>query len=119
MIDHQAENEDLLYTIETYRKAKEFGEVLDRLIRNPDFVQVIEENYFKEEASRNVMLRADPECIGNPDMMKMVDNAIIGIGSLRMWIQSQMVMAKGAASSLEEAEAELRNFESQQVSAMQ
>lgn len=118
MIDEQVEMEDVLYTIEKYRKAKEFGEVLNRLVRNPDFIEIIENSYFKEEASRNVMLRVDPQCIGNPDMMESVNNALIGIGALRLWIQSQMVMAKGAASSLEEAEKELRDFDSQQASAM-
>jgi len=97
-------NEQQLHQIEiTLAKAKErlaLADALERLHQNPDFKAVILEEFFKEEASRAVMLKSDPNMF-QTDQQKIVDNIIIGVGSLFQYFGKVYALADQAARAME------------------
>jgi|TARA_B110000438_G_C15174271_1_gene377347 hypothetical protein len=62
-----------------------------KLLDSPLWKDVIEEGYYREEATRLVMAKSSNM---NADQKIMIDNMIYGIGALNNWIES--VMRRGA-----------------------
>ena len=100
------EEETLMMSVEQAEVLKKRGETLDRLFNNADFQEVIENEYFKEEAVRFVMLKADPNC-QTEDWKRIIENGLIGISQLRFYLDMQRGMARNAEDSLLAAEQEL------------
>lgn len=73
--------------IEAAKEAIAVGEALDRLIRNADFIKVIHEGYFKEEASRLVLFKSAPAC-EEEAAQKGITKAIDAIGGLHQYLTS-------------------------------
>jgi hypothetical protein len=87
------------------RHLVEMGEALRRLSSNPDFQKVISKGYFVDEASRLVLLRAQPYYNANISMeenIKLIDQKIVGIGELRQYFLTINAMAEQARASLED-----------------
>ena len=76
---------------------------LARLSKNVDFIALIHEEYFKEEASRAVMLKSEPNIMGKDEQVQ-VDNIILGIGALRQFFIKCMRMGDMAAKALADDE---------------
>ena len=68
-------------SLENAKKAIEVANALQRLHENPDFKRVILQDYLKDEASRSVMLKADPS-MATVEKQKNVDDIITSIGGL-------------------------------------
>lgn len=99
--------------IEDAQKKVHNMEALERLRKNPDFKELIEEGYFKNEAARIVALKADPNFImAGKLQMKVLDTLEAGVGGLQAHfrlIDQQGQMAKEALDEMEETrEAVLR-----------
>jgi hypothetical protein len=88
--------------IETARKAIKKMEALDRLFRNKDFKDVISEGYFKDEASRCVLLKGDLNV--NEETRDHCDRMINGIGLLRGYFQQVNYFGQQAKAAMEDYE---------------
>jgi len=73
--------DSLQITIEQAEEAIAMADALKRLHKNKDFRSVIVDGYFKSEASRIVLLKADPE-MQTPENQSDVNNIITSIGGL-------------------------------------
>jgi len=84
--------------------AKEVIALLDtfkRLENNKDFNKIILDGYFKDEASRLVLLKSDPS-MDDDKSQKALDNAIISVGGLRQYFSQIYQMGMIAERSLEQ-----------------
>jgi len=82
---------------------------LQRLTKNKDFEEVILKGYFEKEASRLVLLRAEP-AMADVESREIIDNQITAIGFLRQHFTTIMQfgrMAEKALKNDEETQAEL------------
>lgn len=70
--------------IDKAKKAVELRDALRRLSKNKDFQLLIEDNYFVQEASRLVLMKA-VEQMENPESQARLDNQINAIGHLRQY----------------------------------
>ena len=82
---------------------------LERLTANKDFNNLIIEGYFKEEASRLVLLRADPS-FSAPNMQADLLKAIDAIGQFKLYCNTIMGMGRTAERSLEADEQTLEEL---------
>jgi len=90
------------------------AESLEKLFGNKDFKKIILDGYFKEEASRLVLLRADFAVQDSDKTVKAIDNKIIGIGELRQYFNTVMGRGNQAKQALIDNEEYLRNLEEEQ-----
>ncbi len=60
---------------------------LDRLSVDPNFIRVIINGYFKDEASRLVLLKADPSMTGKDDQ-EIINKSIDAIGYFRLYLRT-------------------------------
>lgn len=74
-------------------------EALTRLTANPDFKTLVLEGYFKEEASRLVLLKPDPSLQGDSDQ-KTISKSIDAIGYVRQYLNTIMQMGITAERTL-------------------
>ncbi len=79
------------------------ADALRRLHDNKDFHRVIVKGYFKEEAARAVLLRADPE-MGSEQAQKEVNDVITSIGGLFAYFHKTYAVANQARMSMAEDE---------------
>lgn len=108
----QNEIEEVELTIAEARKMVEYGQVVRRLIDNPDFKKVVTEDYFGEEGSRLALLYSDPNLDEN--QVRMVNNDLLGLGAFKRFIKTKLHLAAMAQHELEtssETLEELRNEE--------
>jgi len=98
------ENEQQLHQVEislqNATKAIELGDALERLHKNSDFKKVILEDFFKEEASRAVMLKSDSNMLGEEQQIT-VDNIITSIGGLYQYFAKIYRIADMSIRALE------------------
>lgn len=99
MNDNQLEEVEI--SIEQAKQTIEMMEALSRLRDNRDFQKVIEEGYFKDEASRLVLLRAtDAARANNGELRTSIDEQIVGIGQLRDYFSTIYGLGRMAKQSL-------------------
>lgn len=80
MSEQQLESIEL--SIQQATKITEDAQALKRLNANDDFKRIILDGYFKEEASKQVLMKADPG-MESAEMQAAVTKVIDSIGSLR------------------------------------
>lgn len=102
MTDPNIRNLDI--EIEDAKVAIKRGEMLDRLALNPDFQGLIEQAYFKDEASNVVIAKAIPH-LREEKHQAVFDNRIIAIGEFRQWLSEVAAQAGICRKALAEAEA--------------
>ena len=90
--------------IEEAKRVIAVGDALQRLHDNPDFNLVFTEGYFKQEASRAVLLRADPG-MASDEQQKNVNNVITSIGGLYGYFHKVFQLAEQVSQSLAADEA--------------
>ena len=71
------------------------------LHNNRDFIDVIEKGYFEEEASRLVLLKADPN-LQKPDDQASIIRSIDAIGHFRQYLSSVINLGRMLEKSLQE-----------------
>jgi len=74
-----------------------------KLTKNKDFKKVIDDGYFVEEASRLVLLKADPSLQSTEDQ-RQIDNSILAIGYFRQYLATIFQLGRMAEKSLKEDE---------------
>jgi len=97
------EIEQIEVSIEAARKDVDKMESLLRLVSNKDFIDVIDEGYFMDEASRLVILKADPS-MADDGSQKIIDHGIIAIGNVRQYLQKVMQVGRMAQQGIKEDE---------------
>ena len=88
-------------------------EALKRLENNDDFKKVITEGYFVQEASRLVLIKADPN-LAEDGSQKTINNSIIAVGQFRQYLSSVYQLGGIAQRSIiagEEAREEILSEE--------
>ena len=98
--------EEIQIDIDEARSVIAHADALNRLMKNPDFIRVIKEGFFKEEAYRLVELKAAPQ-MQSKERRKGLIQAIDAIGGLQQHFNKIWVMAEQATSLIEQAEQEL------------
>lgn len=81
--------EQVEISIEQAKEAIAKRDALVRLTANPDFKKIVLEGYFEKEASRLVLLKADPEMQGDTEQ-KQINNSINAIGYVRLYFHTIM-----------------------------
>jgi hypothetical protein len=71
------------------------------LHKNKDFIDVIEKGYFEEEASRLVLLKADPN-LQKPEDQNTIMKSIDAIGYFRQYLSNVISLGRMMEKSLEE-----------------
>ena len=66
---------------------------LQTLTNNKEFSNIILDGYFKEEASRLVLIKAEPSMNSEEDQRE-IDKSIIAIGYFRQYLNTIMQMGK-------------------------
>lgn len=87
----------------TMEHAKELikkAELVQRLTNHPDFKDIILEGYFTEEAARLGHLVGDPETVMDPRRGTMVQNDLIGIGALKRYMSTILMLGRRAEADL-------------------
>jgi hypothetical protein len=78
-------------------------EAAQRLITNKDFTLLVDEGYFRDEASRLVLLKSDPSMQGDNEQRE-IDNGILAIGGFRKYISTVFQMGNTAMRTLADDE---------------
>ena len=100
-MNEQIEQIELSITAAKEKVAK--MEALLRLIDNKDFKDIIDDGYFRDEAARVVILKADPE-MQEAKYQDQLDKSIVAIGQLRQYFRSIMQMGRMAERSIRDDE---------------
>lgn len=74
-------------------------EALKRLEKNRDFKRLISDGYFKDEASRAVLMLADPS-MQEPERQRSLHNSIIACGEFRQYLGTKYQLGNIAIRSL-------------------
>jgi len=95
--------QEIEISIEDAKKAIRMGELVDRLEKNEDFKELILEGYFKEDASRIVMLKAD-KTFQTPEKQSKIDKDLLGISVFADYLRTKKILAINLVDSLREHE---------------
>lgn len=112
----EQEIEQVEISLQQAKEQIERAEALDRLHQNKDFRKMILEGYFKEEASRLVLLKGDINL--SKEAEEHCDKMINGIGVLRAYFQTVYHfgnMAEKAIADHEAAREELLQEQLQEI----
>ncbi len=98
-----SEIEQIEVSIDAARKDVDKMEGLLRLIKNNDFKSLIDDGYFVDEASRLVILRADP-AMQSDTLQKTIDDGITAVGHFRQYLNTVMQIGRMAEQGIKEDE---------------
>lgn len=93
--------EQIELDINTAKERIANAEALQRLHQNKDFRSLILDKYFVQEASRAVLLKADPSVKGKEEQRQIRD-FMIGIGQLRQWFGTVYGLGNGAQQAMDD-----------------
>ena len=96
-------------SIEQARGAVSTMTALDTLRKNKDFKNLIETQYFEKEASRLVLLRADPNMQDSESQVE-INNQITAIGYLRQYFTTIYQLGRMAEKAVHDDEATLEEL---------
>ena len=100
MNEREAQLHQIEISLEDAQRNIFLAETLDRLHKNNDFQAIIVQGFFKDEASRAVLLRADPEMFEEREQ-KQIDDIITSIGGLRQYFHKIFRMGQMSQQSME------------------
>lgn len=101
-MNQEAQLQEIEISLDTAKEVVALGQSLERLYTNPDFLKVIQEGYFKDEALRLVYLKGDS--VLDHSQQADVDNGIIAIGLLRSYFRKVFMQANQAQAAIDELE---------------
>lgn len=87
-------------TINEARTAVELGEAIERLLKNEDYITVIENGYLRD----NVLKMAPHVSSPHEALSKGAVNAIIGVGAYKSYIRAAAMEGESAKAALVEHE---------------
>jgi hypothetical protein len=87
-------------TMEFAKELIKNADVAQRLTNNPDFKAIILDGYFADEAARLGHLVGDPETVMDPKRGTMVQNDLIGIGALKRYMSTILMLGRRAEADL-------------------
>ena len=96
--------QEINITIEDAEKRVRLAELVREMEANAGFKELILEGYFKENASRLVMLKADKE-FQTEDKQNAIDKDILGISVLGEFLRNLKIIGDMAKESLTDHEA--------------
>lgn len=99
MSDHEEDIQQIEVSIEQAKARLEERDKLNRLRDNQDFQDLIITGFFRDEASRLVLLKADPAVQGAEEQ-RQIEQGITGIGYLRQYFNTIYQMANMADSAI-------------------
>lgn len=95
--------ESIEISIDAAKKNIERGKMLDKLREYPEFKSLVLEGYFEREASRLVLLKADPSMQGKEHQEQIIKN-IDAIGFLRQYFNTIYRIAEMSSRALKNDE---------------
>ena len=98
-----SEIEQIEVSIDAARQDVARMEGLLRLIKNKDFKSLIDDGYFVDEASRLVILRADPS-MQEDRVQKNINDSITAVGHFRQYLNTVMQIGRMAEQGIKEDE---------------
>jgi len=101
--DYDEAVEQVRVTEEQAKYHIDLMESLEKLYNNKDFKNVFLDGYFKEEASRLVLLRADHNIQQDEKTVCSIDNKITGIGELRQYLLTVFARGRQMRDAITEA----------------
>lgn len=101
--DYEEAVEEVRVTEEQAKYHIEMMDALERLYKNKDFKTVFLDGYFKEEASRLVLLRADHNIQQEEKTVQSIDDKIVGIGELRQFLLTVFARGRQMKDAIAEA----------------
>ena len=101
MSEHDLETIEL--SIEQAQKTVDMMNAVLTLSKDKNFEKVIHEGYFEKEASRLVLLKADPAMQKDEDQLA-ITKAIDAIGYFRQYLRSVIQIGRMAENSLRDHE---------------
>ena len=93
--------ENIEVNIQEAQKFVDKMESLLALTKNKHFISIVDKGYFEQEASRLVLLRADPS-MQKPEDQASILKSIDAIGSFRQYLYTTMQMGRMMEKSLKE-----------------
>jgi len=103
MNDFEEQLHQVEISVDQAKQSIKFAEALERLHSNKDFKEVILEGYFRDEASRLVLLKSDPE-MQDKARQRDVMNAITAVGGLFGYFNKVFTFGTIAKRTLKEDE---------------
>ena len=101
MTDATVRNIDI--EIQEAKDALSMLEAVERLSKNRDFKRVIENGFFRDEASRVCLLKADAQ-MANERSQGLLNNRLTGIGELHQYLRGLTTLGVMAQKALADAE---------------
>ena len=92
--------EQIEISIEQAQEAVAYRKALSNLLSNKNFEKIISKGYFESEASRLVLLKADPSMSADSDQ-SLILKSIDSIGFLRQYFTTIMQLGRMAERSIE------------------
>ena len=89
--------------LEVAKKAIRLGQLVTSLEKNEEFIELFTEGYFKEEAARVVMLKADPTFSSDEKQAKL-DKDILGISVLGEYLRAKKLLGLAMEDAMREKE---------------
>jgi len=96
----ESEIQEIEINIEDLQQHVDRRDVLKRLNNNADFQRIVEEEYFKDEASRMLLLRDDPNLPA--DKKAFLEADMYGPGAFKRYLSTIMVLGNIAEQQIEE-----------------
>lgn len=111
----QSEIESIELSIEDAKRKIDLREAMRRLMKNKDFITIIDDGYFESEAVRLVHLKSDPN-MQDPDQQAFVVRAIDAIGTLRAYMSRIFQQGNSAENAMAAHETALEEVLSEDLS---
>lgn len=111
----QNDIEQIELSIEAAKEIVARGHMAERLADNPDFKKIILEGYFRDEASRLVLLLADAQT--TEEIRVKILRAMDGIGALKQHLSGLVQMGRYAANEIEQAREALEELRAEELDA--
>ena len=102
---HDESIQEIEFSIQQAKEVVAYGEALERLLRNKDFQQVIDQGYLTDEARRLTLLLADPNL--DEKQHASVQRSLQAIGEFHQFIQVRRAFVEEMRKHLEMAQEEL------------
>lgn len=108
------QQEEIEISIKQAKEVVALRDALRRLHNNRDFKKVIKEGYFVDDASRLVLLKADPE-MEDADSQSSIERAITGIGQLGQYLSKTEALGNMAERAINDNQEALEEIATEEL----
>lgn len=107
--EDMADLDQIELSIENAKNLIEFGDALKRLETNADYIKIITEDFFKNNALRLVKLKAAPQCQDEMNQ-KFINQQIDTVGHFAQYLTGIRVQGNSAKVAMERDAEERENI---------